>query len=131
MEANLFNMEVEILEGARKGLMAPTSPKRVPSPKPRAEDPTSTPAPNPPPASELEGPVSPEELALVPKRQPLPSPRFAPLGADNSKIQPLEDLYEPVAMPIGSMLDPTALGSLQITVLHMPATGEVYYHLQT
>ena len=48
--------------------MAPTSLKSSPSPMPRAEEPTSRPAPNPPPTSELEGDVSPEELALVPRR---------------------------------------------------------------
>ena len=73
-EADLFNMEVEILEGARKGLMAPTSSERAPSPMPRVEEPTSTAALNPLPASKPEGADSPEELALVPRRQPTPPP---------------------------------------------------------
>ena len=33
-------------------------------------------------------------------------------------------------MPMGTMLDLTALESLQVTILHTPVTGEVHYHLQ-
>ena len=62
-EGDLFNTEMEILMGARKGPMAPTSLERVPSPTPRAEEPTSAPAPNPPSASKLEGAASPEKQA--------------------------------------------------------------------
>ena len=58
---NLFNMETEIWHGVRKDPVAPTSLKRAPSP-----------TPSPPPASEPEGALSPEEMALVPRRQPLP-----------------------------------------------------------
>ena len=123
-------MEMEILEGARKDLMAPTSLKKAPSPISRVEEPTSTPAPNPLPAYEPEGPVSPEELALVPRRWPLPPLVFPLLGRDDSEIPPLEDTDGPVARPIGSMLGLTALASLKMTVLHMPVMGEVHYHLQ-
>ena len=56
-----FNMETEILQGTRKGPVAPTSSERAPSPMPEVEEPTSTPAPNPPPTSEQEGAASPEE----------------------------------------------------------------------
>ena len=129
-EGNLFNIDMEILEEARKGLMTPTSLERALSLMPRVREPTSALAPHPPPTYELEGALFPEELALVLRRWPSPPPRFAPLGADDSEIQPLEDMYRPVAMSIGSMLDLAALVLLQMTVLHTPATGEVHYHLQ-
>ena len=128
-EADLFNMETEILEGARRSLVAPTSLKRALSPIPRVEEPTSAPVPSPPPASKLEGAASPEELALVPKRW-LPPHRFVPLDEDEPEILPLEDVYGPVAMPMGTLLDLTALESLQVTISHILATGEVHYHLQ-
>ena len=84
-------MEIKILEGARKGLVAPTSPKMAPSPTPRMKESTSTPTPNPPSTYRPEGPVSPGELALILRRWPLPPPRFAPLAADYSEIPSLED----------------------------------------
>ena len=62
-KGDLFSMEEEIWEGVRKDPMATTPPKRVPSLIPRAEEPTSTTAPDPPPTSKLEGAVSPEDLA--------------------------------------------------------------------
>ena len=58
-EADLFNMDMVILEGARKGLMASTSLKRAPSPTPKVEEPTTSPVPNLPSSSKLEGAVSP------------------------------------------------------------------------
>ena len=123
-------MEMEILEGARKDPMAPTSLERVPSPMPRVEEPTTAPAPNPLPASKPEGAAFPEELALVPRKWPLPPPGFSPLGSDDPEIPPLEDAYGPGAMLMGTLLDLTALESLQVTISHIPVTGEVHYHLQ-
>ena len=125
-----FNMEMEILVEARKGLVATTSPKRALSPMPRVEEPTSTPAPNPPPTSEPEGAVSLEKVALVLRRWPLQPPGFAPLGMDDSKIPALEDMYGPVARPIGSMLDLTALALLLMAISHRAANSEVHYHFQ-
>ena len=46
-----------------------------------------------PPMSKLEGAASPEDLALVLKRWPLPPPRISPLGSDDLAILPLEDMY--------------------------------------
>ena len=40
-EGDLFNMETELLEGARNGPMAPTSSERALSPMPRVEEPTT------------------------------------------------------------------------------------------
>ena len=100
--------------------MAPTSLEKVPSPMPRVEEPTSTPAPNPPPTTKLEGAASPEE----------PPPRFAPLGMDDPEIPLLEDAYRPVAMPMGTLLDLTTLESLQMTISHILVTGQVHFHLQ-
>ena len=79
-EGDLFNMETEILEGARKDAVAPFTSERGLLTPPRVEEPTSTPVPNPPPTSKLEGAASPEELALVPRRQPLQPPGLL-LGA--------------------------------------------------
>ena len=58
------------------------------------------------------------------------TPGFAPLGVDDPKILLLEDVYGPVAMPMGTLLDLTALESLQVTISHIPAAGEVHYHIQ-
>ena len=126
---DLFNMEVEILGEARKGLVALSS-RNALSPMPGVKETINTPSPNPPPASKPEEAESPEELALVPRRQPLPPPGFAPLGMDDSEILPLEDAYRPVASPIGSMLDLTALVLLQMTISHRQAIGEVHYFFQ-
>ena len=57
-------------------------------------------------------------------------PRFSPLGLDDTEMPPLEDVYRPRAMPMGTLLDPTALESLQMTISHIPVMGEVHYHLQ-
>ena len=89
-EGDLLNME--IMGEPRRGLMAPTPPKRAPSPTLRAEETTSAPAPYPPPTSKPEGAVSPKELTLVPRRWPLPPPRFAPLGMDDLKYHPWKTL---------------------------------------
>ena len=77
-EGDLFNMEKEMWEGVRKDPVAPTSLKRAPSLTPRVEEPTRTTEPNPPPTSKLEGAMSPEDLALVQRRCPLPPPGFLP-----------------------------------------------------
>ena len=117
-EGDLFNMEKEIWDGVRNDPLAPTSSKRAPSLTPRVEEPTSTTAPNPPPMSKLEGDVSSEDLALVPRRQP-PAPYwFSPLDLDDLVIPSLEDMYRQGAMPMGTMLDLTTLESLQVTISH-------------
>ena len=77
-ESDLFNMEKEIWEGVRKDPVATTPSKRAPSPTPILEEPTSATAPSFPPASELQGPASPEDLALVPRKWPPPPPGFLP-----------------------------------------------------
>ena len=58
------------------------------------------------------------------------SPLVSPLGSDDPEIPPLEDTYGHGAMPMGTLLDLTALESLQVTITHIPVTGEVHYHLQ-
>ena len=58
------------------------------------------------------------------------TPRFSPLGLDDTEILPLEDVYTSVAMPMVILLDLTALESLQVTISHIPVIGEIYYHLQ-
>ena len=56
--------------------------------------------------------------------------RFSPLGSDNPAIPPLEDMYRHGTKAMGTLLDLTALVSLQVTISHTPVTGEVHYHLQ-
>ena len=129
-QCSLFNMEMEILEKARKGLGAPSSLKKALSPMPGTEETTSAPAPIPPPTSEMEEAKSTEELALVPRRWPSPPPRFAPESTDDSEMWPLEDAYESVASPIGSILNLTTLALLEMTILHTSTTGEVHYWIQ-
>ena len=128
-KSQLLHMEMKILEGTRNGLVVPTSLKRIPSPTPRVGKPTSTPAPIPPPAFELEGAVSPGELVLVLRRGLSLPLGFAPVGTENSKMLPIVDVYRAVARPIGNMLDLTALQLLRMTALYMLATGEVHYYL--
>ena len=128
-EGNSFNMENEIWEGVRKDPMATTPSKRFPALMPKVEEPTGATAPNPPPASEQEGAVSPEDLALLLRWWP-PPPRFSPLGSNDPATPPLEDVYGHGAMPMGTVLDLTALESLQVTISHTPVMGEVHYHLQ-
>ena len=111
--------------------MATIPSKKTPLLMPGVEEPTSATAPNPPPASKLEGATSPEDLAMVLRRWLLPYPRFSPLGLDDPEILPLEDAYSHEAMPMGTLLDITALESLQVTISHIPVTGEAHYHLQT
>ena len=98
---------------------------------PRAEEPTGTTVPNPPPVSKPQRAASSEDLALMLRRWPLQPPRFSPLDSDDLAIPPLESMYRQGAMPMGTMLDLTALESLQVTISHTPATGEVHCHLQT
>ena len=52
------------------------------------------------------------------------------MALDSPEIPPLEDAYEHGAMPMGTLLDLTALESLQVTISHTPVTGEVHYHLK-
>ena len=120
-EGDLFSMEMEIWVGVRKNPMATTPSKRALSLIPRVEEPTSATALNPPPTSELEGAVSPEDLALVPRRWPLPPPGFLPWAQ-----MTLQYCLRRICMG----MDLTALKSLQVTISHTPATGEVHYHLQ-
>ena len=110
--------------------MAPTSLKRAPSLMPGVEEPTSAPASTPPPMSKPEGDVSPEELALCQEGGYHP-PGLSPLGSDDINIPPVEDVYGPGPMPTGTLLDLTALESLQVSISHTLATGEVHYHLHS
>ena len=117
-EDELFNMKQEIGEEIKKDLMAATtskralSPKRVPSQMPGVEELTCSTSPDPPSAPEPEGVVPSKDLALVPRRQPPPSPGFSPQDLDHLTMPPLEDAYLPRAM---TLLDLSALESLEMT----------------
>ena len=65
------------------------------------------------------------------KKTGVATSKFVPLGIDDPKIPPLEGEYVPGTMPVGTLLDLTALESLQVTMSHIPVTGEVHYHLQS
>ena len=56
--------------GAWKDPTAPALAERGPSPNPKVAETDSIPTPDVPPTSKPEGAVCPEELALVPRRQP-------------------------------------------------------------
>ena len=82
-KGDLFNMEKEIWEVVRKDPMTTNPSKSVPLPMPRVQEPTSTTASDPPHASKLEGAVSPEDMALMLRRQSLPPSGFSPLVLDD------------------------------------------------
>ena len=111
--------------GVRKDPMATTPSKRAPSLTPRAEEPTSATAPSLHPHLDQKG------LYLL-RTWPWCWEgghchlRFSPLGSGNPAILPLEDVYGDGAMPMGTLLDLTALESLQVTISHTPATGKVH-----
>ena len=137
-EGDWFNMEKEIWEGVRKDPMvataltgAPTlekapSPKRVPPQMARAEELTCSTSPDPPSVPKLEGAAPPQDLALVPSRQPPPPQVFSP-GPEDLGMPPLEDAYLPGAM---TLFDLSTLELLEMTISHTPAMGKVHYCLQ-
>ena len=94
---------------------------------PGAEELTHSTSPDPPSAPDPEGVMPPEDLALVPRGQPPPSPRFSPQDLDDLTMLPLEDAYLPGAM---TLLDVSALESLEMTISHTPAMGKVHYCFQ-
>ena len=104
---------------------APT-PKRVTLQTPGVEKPMVSISPEPPSASEPEGVVSPEDLALVPRRQPSPS-RVSPQVMEDLTTPPLVDAY---LLGAPALLDLSSLESLEMTISHTLAMGEVHYYLQ-
>ena len=84
-------------------------------------------SPDSPSVLELEGAAPPQDLSLKPRRQPPPSPGFSPKDLDDLTMPPSEHAYLAAAM---TLLDPAMLESLEMTISHTLATGEVHYHLQ-
>ena len=132
-------MEEEIQEGVRKDPViataltgAPTlekapSPERIPPQMARVEKLTIPTSLDPPLVPQLEGAVPPKGLVLVPRRQPLPPPRFSPQGPEDLIMPPLEDAYLPGATTLFGL---STLESLEMTISHIPATGKVHYCFQ-
>ena len=98
--------------------------------EPREEELTNLPDPNEQQDSEPEGAAHSGELALVQRRLPLASWIYWFMGALVWPT-PLEDVDLSVNIPLGSSLDLSSLGSLQVIVSHNHMTEEVWYQYQS
>ena len=132
-------LSLEMLDVAEKYPMVATALARTPTlekaPSPErvrlqmagVEELISSISPDPPSVPELEGVVPPQDLALVPRRQPPPPSRFSLQVPEDLTMVPLEDKNLPGAM---ILFDLCGLESLEMTISHTLAMGEVHYHLQ-
>ena len=131
-EGNWINMEKEIWEGVMKDSMVAAAPrasmpKTVPSQTSRVEKPMASILPETPSVSEPEGVAPPQDMALVPRRQPPSPPGFSPQVPEDLAIPPLEDAY----LQGGPILfDLFTLESLEMMISYSPVTGKVHYCLQ-
>ena len=124
-------LDPTVLDMENKDPVTPAPAGRAPSPEPREEEPISLLAPNELPTSEPKEAAHSEELAPVQRRLSLASPWVYPFMG--SQVQPtlfrgcgLAGRYTP-----GSPIDLSSLGSLQVTISHYPAMGEVQYQYQS
>ena len=135
-EDNLFNMEQEIWEAIRKDSVVATTSTRVPTPKRppyqkeshhRCLERRSSTSPDPPSMSKSKGLAPPQDLALVPRRQPTSAPGFSPKNPYDLIMPPLEDAHMPGTMILFSL---STLESLEMTISHTLVTSEVHYPLK-
>ena len=94
-EVDWINMEKEISEGVMKDPVVAAAPrvpmpKRVPSQTPKVEKPMVSISLEPPSASEPDGVATPQDLGLVPRRQPPPPPYFLPRSWRTLPHHPLQ-----------------------------------------
>ena len=125
-------MEKEIWEGVMNDPIIATSPKmsmlrRVLLQTPGVEKAMVSISLEPPSASKPEGATSPQDLALVPRRQPPPPPGFSTQVLEDLTIPPIEDAY---LLGAPTLFDLSTLELLGMTISHTQATDEVHYHLQ-
>ena len=128
-KSNWANMEKDIWAGVMNDLVVAASPRPpmargIPLQTPKLEKPVAS---VPPSASEPEGMTSPQDLALVPRRQPPPSPGFSPQVLVDLILPALEGAYLPGAP---TLFDLSTLQLLEMIVSHTPAMGEVHYRLE-
>ena len=119
-------VDLEMLDVAEKGHVAPASEGRALSLMPRLEPPVSVTAPNELITLEPEVATPSEDLTLVPRWRPPPPSGFSLQWADESNSPPLGQVHWPMNVPLGSQLDFASLGSIQVTISHFPVTGEVH-----
>ena len=77
--------------------------------------------------SDPEGRTPPQDMALVPRRQPPTLPGFFHQVSDDLILPDIEGAYLPRVL---ALFDLSTLESLEMTVSHAPAMGEVHYHLK-
>ena len=124
-------VNLKMLDVARRDPMAPTSKGSTPLLTPTAEPPVGVPIPSEPTASEPGEAATPEELTLVPRWRPLAPPGFSLSWVDESGSPLPQQADWPMSVPLGAQLDCASLDSLQVTILHFPAMGEVQCEYQS
>ena len=107
-------IDLEMLDVA-KDPVAPSSKGRAPSLMPGAEQPFGVNTPSELSASEPEEAAPQEELTLLPRWRPLPTPGFSLLWVDKSDSLPPGQEDWPMNVPWGVQLDFASLGSIQVT----------------
>ena len=105
-------------------LLRPSIPRRILLQTPRVEKLVASISPS---ASEPEGMTPPQDLNLVPRRQPPPTPGFSPQVPEGLILPALEGAYLLWA-PV--LFDLLTLDSLEMTISHTPAVGKVHYHFR-
>ena len=102
----------------------PPMSRRTQPQTPVAERPVASVSPSVPKPEEM---ASPQNLDLVPRRQPQPPPGFFPQIPEDLALPAIQRAYLPVAP---SLFDLSTLDLLEMTVSHTPAVGKVHYHLE-
>ena len=82
-------------------------------------------------ASEPEEAVSLGVMVDMQRQLPPTPPGFAELLVIESGSPPLEDVDSPVGRPMGTWLDLTSLGSMQMIITHIDMMGEMEYCYET
>ena len=126
-------LDLGMLDVAEKDPVPPASEGRSPSLIPQVEPPIGVTVPGEASTLEPGEATQPEGLTLVPRQRLLPPPAFSLLWADESDPPPLVQAGWPMHIPQGAQLDFASLGSIQVTLSHFPAMGEVHceYESQT
>ena len=119
-ESDWVNMEDPMVAVSPRPPMS----RRKPSQIPRVEKLMASISPS---ASQLEGTTPPQDLALVPRRQPPPPPGFSYKVPEGLILPAIEGAYLPGTT---TLFDLSTLELLEMTISHTPVVAKVHYHLQ-
>ena len=123
------NMEEEIKAGVMNdptvdASLRPPMSRRIQPQTPIAQRPMASVSPS---APKSKGMTPPQDLVLVPKRQPPPPPGFFLHIPEDLTLPSIESTYLPVA---SSLFDLSTLESLEMTVSDTPVMDKVHYCLE-